>query len=210
MILFNNKEYLDGEIVVVELKGVLDSSTSVDLEDHVNKLLQKKKIFIILDIMNLEYISSAGIGAVIYAQKRILSASGLLLVCNVPEEIAALFKILNFDKLIKFAENMEDALQIMEKQFHFIADVESEIRQTAPEAEDEPKPLPQADVIAEIEKHPADEITGRHQKETVFDSAIILECARCKSMVRVKKSGTYICPDCKSEFVVDPDQTVNF
>jgi len=47
-------------------------------------------------------------------------------------------------------------------------------------------------------------------EETNFANPIILECSGCKGLIRIRKSGAYICPDCRTEFSVEPDQTVVF
>jgi anti-sigma B factor antagonist len=48
----------------------------------------------------------------------------------------------------------------------------------------------------------------------VFDAddfgALVVECVKCKSLIRIKKAGAYKCPDCKTRFMVSDDQTVKF
>lgn len=40
--------------------------------------------------------------------------------------------------------------------------------------------------------------------------ALVVECAKCKSLIRIRKAGAYHCPDCKVKFTVSGDQTVQF
>jgi anti-anti-sigma factor len=202
MIFINHKEDNDGKIVIVEINGVLDSETSTGFEEYINQLLEKRKYFIILNAEGLEFVSSAGIGVILYIQKKILSNRGFFIVCSISDEISALYGILGFDKIIKIAANKDEALKTMQKQLKLI---ESERAET---------PLKQK-VDSDISEIPVQEkeklSSGRESsEERTFEHPIILECASCKGMIRVKKSGNYICPDCKTEFLVESDQTVVF
>jgi anti-anti-sigma factor len=40
--------------------------------------------------------------------------------------------------------------------------------------------------------------------------ALVVECAQCRSLIRIRKPGAYQCPDCKVRFSVSGDQTVQF
>ncbi|MFH0974160.1 MAG: STAS domain-containing protein [Spirochaetota bacterium] len=205
MIFINHTEDLEGKVVLIELKGALDSETSPDFEDYINQLLLKKKFFVIINAKNLTYISSAGFGVFLYTQKKILSSKGFFIVCNISEEIATIYKMLGFDKIIKLANSKEEALSIMQKQITLI---ESEMRGKAvikKEALDSFRAQPE--VVKELSNSNSEEESSG---EKTFDHPIILECAECKGMIRVKKSGEYICPDCKTGFTVEPDQTVVF
>jgi anti-anti-sigma factor len=40
--------------------------------------------------------------------------------------------------------------------------------------------------------------------------ALVVECAKCRSLIRIRKAGAYQCPDCRAKFMVSGDQTVSF
>ena len=207
MIFINHSEELGGKIIIVELKGALNSETSADFEEYINQLLQKKKLFLIINAEGLKYISSAGFGVFLYIQKKLMAAKGFFIVCSISEEIYSLYKLLGFDKIITIAGNKDEALNIIKKQMSLI---ESEMSGKSALNE---KPSYSAPADSRAEK-PASrgglsEISSDASDRT-FANPIILECAECKGMIRVKKSGHYICPDCKAEFSVEPDQTVIF
>ncbi len=208
MIFIDHKEYMDGKIVFVDIKGALNSETSADFEAYINQLLVAKKFFIIFDAKNLEYISSAGIGAVLYIQKKILAARGFFIICSISEEISALYEVLGFNKIIKVAGSVDEAVNTMEKQLKLIESerIEGLAKENAGKS-----------VIADLETEKrtgsserTDPYSNESAGENIFEHPIILECASCKSMIRVKRSGNYICPDCKTEFMVESDQTVVF
>jgi anti-anti-sigma factor len=201
MIFINHKEDLDGKVVIVDIKGALNSETSPDFEEYINHLLAKRKYFIILNAEGLEYISSAGIGVILYIQKKILLSRGFFIACSISAEISALYGVLGFDKIIKIDLNTGEAVKTMEKQLKLIESNSAETHENI-KVEAEKADMPESDASEENFSVVADEIS--------FEHPIILECASCKSMIRVKRSGHYICPDCKIEFLVEPDQTVVF
>ncbi|MBN2042047.1 MAG: STAS domain-containing protein [Spirochaetes bacterium] len=206
MIFISHSAVIDDKAIIVDVKGALNSENSADFEDYINQLLSRKKSNIVINAENIEYISSAGIGVILYIQKKVLAQKGMFIICSVTDEIQALFKLLGFDKVIRTAADKAEAIQIMDKHFK----LEEEIRKE------------QIDIMnqsqmnidsGEIKTDSDNSLVMNFYKdntEKVFENPIILECSNCKSMIRVKKSGNYICPDCKTEFFVDPDQTVTF
>lgn len=204
MFFIEHTEMLDGWVTVVNIKGALNSETSSNFEEYINGLLEKKKEFIILDAQHLDYVSSNGIGLILYIQKKLSSHYGFFIILNLPDEIKTLFSLLGFDKIFTVARTMDEALQMMEKQI--------EVRDSGdmqPSDDMNDVVLTDSDlgrVEVQDKKH-AIPITGEHIE---FTTPVIAECTECKSLIRIKKSGNYLCPDCHAEFTVDQDQTILF
>ena len=83
---------LNGETLVVELAGRLDTTTAPELESALELDGIKS---LVLDFSNLEYISSAGLRVILAAQKK-MSAQGEMVVRNVNETIKEVFEITGF------------------------------------------------------------------------------------------------------------------
>ena len=52
--------------------------------------------------------------------------------------------------------------------------------------------------------------SARPASEAEGFGALVVECAKCRSLIRIRKAGAYQCPDCKAKFTVSGDQTVRF
>lgn len=91
---------VDNNIITFTLTGRLDTITSPALTTEMNNtgLTQGSKI--ILDFGNLEYISSAGLGVVLAAQKKISAEQASLEIINVSENINEIFTITGFSKFL--------------------------------------------------------------------------------------------------------------
>lgn len=84
--------------VVLALSGRLDTATAPELESEISELLSSENA-LILDMENLEYISSAGLRVILKTQKA-LSGKGGLKLTNVPEAVKEVFDITGFSDFL--------------------------------------------------------------------------------------------------------------
>ena len=75
--------------------GPIDSDSHFDFNDVVTPLLVKTTRGIILDLANVDYISSAGLGVLFTMKKFLKTNGGDLLFCNLKPQIVRLFEIVN-------------------------------------------------------------------------------------------------------------------
>lgn len=226
MIFIEHGELGQGRISVVTLKGYLDSATAADFEAFIKQLLEKDRRFIIINAERLEYCSSAGIGLILYLQKKISSGRGMMVLQGLSAELKTLFTILGFDRLVALADSAEDAQAILEKQMQFNQQPGQQAGSTENREPSEPEKVEVYEVV-EDGKEPS--YAGKRQAargadrpqggpspaptravSPEFDVPLIVECAECKSLTRVLRSGNYICPECHTEFSVEKDQTIIF
>jgi len=219
MVFIKHMEILGGEAAIVEVEGALNSQTSPDFEDYINQLVEKNIFYILFDASRLEYVSSDGIGLALFIQKKLSQNNGFLVIYSLPDEVYSLFKLLGFDKIFTLAGSRIDAMQIMDRQIEMRGAPVGEAGTLTIEKDALPAAAP--DRIPEMpeENYPIPEAAGgvsgsaalmpEKKGKEEFDP-VIVECMNCKSLIRVKKSGDYICPSCKIEFTVDAGRTVHF
>ncbi len=210
MIFIEHSESPGGNIVTVDIKGYLDSTTCNDFEDYINRILEKNKTYIIINASGLEYVSSAGIGAILFIHRKVTSLKGALVICDLQDEVYSIYKLLGFEKILKIAGNRDEAAALIEKHIEFISNPET-ARKESIAGKEVPAESPLWDV-----KSP-DAINNRIEtKKTdtdgniIFEHPLIVECAECKHLLRAKMSGSYICPECHVEFSIEKDQTIIF
>ena len=98
---FVDKKILDeGNIQIIgnQLFGMVDTDG-------------RKKI--VLDFVNVEYLSSAALGKLITLDKKVKAAKGKLRLCNIRPDIYEVFAITRLNKLFDIKENQEKALEGM-------------------------------------------------------------------------------------------------
>ena len=72
-------------------QGPIDSDTYLDFKDAITPLLVMTTKGIVLDLMNVDYISSAGLGVLFTMRKFLKEKNGDLLFCNIKPQIKRLF-----------------------------------------------------------------------------------------------------------------------
>ena len=107
----------EDDYIIVEPEGYLDSTTSSDFVDYIDKLSSNGFSKIIISMEEISYISSEGIGATLIIQKKIQKLSGKVIFCNLNEEILKLFKILGFIEIFTIADSLSDAKGIISDTF---------------------------------------------------------------------------------------------
>jgi len=95
----------------VRIQGYLDSSTFPDLQEHLNNLLQQGTRYYLLDLEELTYISSAGLGVLMGILREVREKKGDLKIINMSEKIERVFSLLGFSRLMKVYSSEEEALE---------------------------------------------------------------------------------------------------
>ncbi len=116
MLFINHREVSDGAVSVIEIKGPLNTATSRDFEEYIDKLLEKGSHHLVFDAANLEHVSSEGIGVMLYIQKKLSSRNGSFVISGLSGEILALYKLLGFDKVLSLATDLDEAMRVLEQQ----------------------------------------------------------------------------------------------
>lgn len=96
--MLNIQKKQDNLTLTIILSGRLDSSTSPQLETTINESINQIDC-LILDMKDLDYISSAGIRVLISTQKK-LNESQKFVIKNVCEEIQEIFDITGLSDML--------------------------------------------------------------------------------------------------------------
>jgi anti-sigma B factor antagonist len=109
-LILEEKKNADG-VVIVSVKGFIDTSTSSAFEDVIKKLYSESATKIILDLSNAEFISSAGWGVMIAYLKKMRNGGGDIKLASMNEKVERVFKLMEFDNLIDSFKTLDEALK---------------------------------------------------------------------------------------------------
>lgn len=101
----------EGDIMVLKLKGRLDTNASVDFEQQVDEALKYIKNNVMLDFSELEYICSSGLRVIIQLAKKLKSLKGKLVLCCMEDYIKEVFEISGFDTFLKICPSKDEAMK---------------------------------------------------------------------------------------------------
>lgn len=97
-------------ISVIKVGGYIDTTTSAELEHSLASTLKTNSHNIIIDLGNVDYISSAGWGIFISEIKGIREKSGDLKLVRMIPEVFEVFELLEFHYILKAFDTVEEAI----------------------------------------------------------------------------------------------------
>ena len=93
-------------VVVRPLLARLDSAVAPEFRTFVSDLSTEQKKQILLDLSNVEFMDSSGLGAVVGCYKLTKSVGGLL-VCNVQQQVKDIFRLTHMDRIFEVNDSFE-------------------------------------------------------------------------------------------------------
>ena len=104
-----NREFKHCDLV--EIKGRLDSSNAPQLNDLFNEIMEKGRYKLVLDLSQLDFISSAGLRVLVNTQKACRRYNrGEVVLANVPSNIYASLDLVGFTALFKIFDDVLTAV----------------------------------------------------------------------------------------------------
>jgi stage II sporulation protein AA (anti-sigma F factor antagonist) len=98
-------------VLCVRLKGELDHHTAEKLKKRAIDAIEKHSIkHIILNLQDLTFMDSSGIGVILGRYKQIKNNQGEMVVCAISPSIKRLFEMSGLFKIIKLELSEENAL----------------------------------------------------------------------------------------------------
>jgi len=101
-----------GEVSVVQFKDrkILDESNIQEMGRELFDLVEQNRGKILLNFMNVEFLSSAALGKLITLDKKLKGVRGQLKLSNIRPEIYEVFAITRLNKLFDIHDDEADAL----------------------------------------------------------------------------------------------------
>ncbi|MBT3251221.1 MAG: STAS domain-containing protein [Candidatus Marinimicrobia bacterium] len=92
----------------VQLSGSLDSNSYQQLDNEIKNLLESAIHIIVLNMKDLEYISSAGIRVIVKTQKALKLKNGGLYFMNLKPQVKKVFEIINVLPFMQIIDNLDE------------------------------------------------------------------------------------------------------
>ncbi len=101
----------EGGAMVVSVTGRIDAVTAPEFEKGLSALIAGGDMVLLLNLNDLEYISSAGLRSILTTAKQLKAKEGKLLFCGLKGPVKDVFKISGFGSIFKIFETEEEALR---------------------------------------------------------------------------------------------------
>lgn len=101
--------------VVVAISGRLDAVTSADFERQMRELIDRGNTACVVDFERLDYISSAGLRALLVVARTLKAKDGGLRFANVTGGVRAVFDMSGFASMFQLDDSVAAALAALAK-----------------------------------------------------------------------------------------------
>lgn len=98
------------DVLVVDLSGRLDSHTAGEAGDRIVNIAQGQDKRVLLNVENIEYMSSAGLRVILRGAKTLQVNSGELKICNARGIVRKALEASGFDSLLKIYDSEKEAI----------------------------------------------------------------------------------------------------
>ncbi len=102
------------QISIIKVGGYIDTTTSSELERALDSLLKQGRFFIVVDLGNVDYISSAGWGIFISEIKSIRENGGDLKLVRMVPDVYEIFELLEFHHILDVYDTVDEAINKFE------------------------------------------------------------------------------------------------
>jgi anti-sigma B factor antagonist len=96
-------------VPVMVVKGRVDSDTAPELDNALSKLLNDKMNKIVLNLQGVDYLSSAGLRALVKALKEAQNSGGDLRLASVSEPIEVILRTVGMMQMFKMFSTSDEA-----------------------------------------------------------------------------------------------------
>jgi anti-sigma B factor antagonist len=97
-------------VAVLSVSGRVDSATAPDLENGLKKLVEGEKTQIVLDLKNVEYMSSAGLRAMVSTLKAVKRVNGDLRLASPSPRVEEVLRLAGLTSIFSIHPTREEAV----------------------------------------------------------------------------------------------------
>lgn len=102
-------------VLVIELRGRLDSKTSPQVEQQFQTLIDSGDLALLVDCKELSYISSAGLRVFLMAEKNLKAKGGKIAFAALNESVKLVFRMAGLPPLMAMYATREEALKQLQQ-----------------------------------------------------------------------------------------------
>lgn len=91
----------DLSLQVIEPTGILDSTQVEEFTSQVNSVLERGVKTLLIDLKDVTFVDSSGLGGLVVALKKARSAGCTMYLCSINAQVRMLFELTSMDQVFK-------------------------------------------------------------------------------------------------------------
>lgn len=101
----------DNHVVVIDVKGEITFENCDLLREKINELSDQGRNNMVIDLANLKYMSSAGMGVLVHGLKKTRQSKGDLRLVNLSAKMRRIFAITQFTHHFAVLQTLDEAVK---------------------------------------------------------------------------------------------------
>lgn len=97
-------------VFLLEISGRVDSVTATELGEHLNNAIDNGNNRIVIDLNEVEYMSSAGLREMVAALKRVQHGTGDVRIANPSDRVQEVLELAGLDQIFKIFPTQVEAV----------------------------------------------------------------------------------------------------
>jgi len=97
-------------VTIVKIEGRLDTHTSSEAEEELDRIVESGARKLLIDFAELEYISSAGLRVLLGTAKKLSTEQGEMRMCNMNDMVEEVFEVSGFSTIFKVFPTDSEAM----------------------------------------------------------------------------------------------------
>ena len=182
-------------VIVVAMTGSIDASTIQGFSDAMDDLLAPGAVKLVVDMSNVKYINSTGLGTLLKYTDAASEDGGGIIFCNVSSKVMLVMEMLGFNALFAIMDTEEQAVNLV-------------CGESAPEAQEAPEVVvalpriltPASAGVPSIPSIPSAAPSIPSIPKTTFP--VHSNCALCSVTLVIGSEGKFKCPRCNAVMIL--------
>ena len=99
------------DAVILALSGKLDATTAKTFEDRILGVINSGIQRLVVDLSQLDYVSSSGLRVIILAAKRLQTVGGKIVLCSMKDHVRQVFDLAGFSSMLSIYGSRDEAIK---------------------------------------------------------------------------------------------------
>jgi len=99
------------DAVILALSGKLDATTAKTFEDRILGAINSGTQRLVVDLSQLDYVSSSGLRVFILAAKRLQTVDGKIVLCSMKDHVRQVFDLAGFSSMLSIYASRDEAIK---------------------------------------------------------------------------------------------------
>ncbi len=110
---FNISTEMGGDIVIIDMVGSLVASGVDEFRSQISRLVEKKYCYLLLEMSNVDFMDSSGLGACMASHKQLAEKNGMVIFAKPSEQVKKIFRITKAEQKLIIVPTKQDGVKTL-------------------------------------------------------------------------------------------------